>query len=50
MNSWTSGYVADIGYTYGCYPELNPVRVPFALNSAGLANPDLASCCELGFG
>ena len=50
MNAWTSGYVADIGYTYGYYPELNPVRVPFALNSAGLASPDLASCCELGFG
>jgi hypothetical protein len=27
MNDWTAGYVADIGYTYGYYTELNPLRV-----------------------
>ena len=27
MTDWTSGYVADIGYTYGYYLELNPQRV-----------------------
>jgi hypothetical protein len=26
MSDWTSGYVADIGYTYGYYTELNPLR------------------------
>jgi hypothetical protein len=27
MTDWTAGYVADIGYTYGYYTELNPLRV-----------------------
>jgi hypothetical protein len=26
MAEWTGGYVADIGYTYGYYGELNPLR------------------------
>ena len=26
MTDWTAGYVADIGYTYGYYTELNPLR------------------------
>lgn len=26
MNDWTAGYVADIGYTFGYYTELNPLR------------------------
>jgi len=26
MSDWTAGYVADIGYTYGYYTELNPLR------------------------
>jgi hypothetical protein len=25
MTPWSAGYVADIGYTYGYYTELNPV-------------------------
>ena len=30
MSDWSAGYVADIGYTYGYYAELNPLRVKLA--------------------
>jgi hypothetical protein len=50
MNDWTSGYVADIGYTYGYYPELNPLRVKLAFLDAGLVFPEFGNACELGFG
>lgn len=50
MTNWTSGYVADIGYTYGYYAELNPLRVRLAFLNNGLAAPDIVSACELGFG
>jgi len=35
MTDWTAGYVADIGYTYGYYQELNPLRARLALLNAG---------------
>lgn len=50
MTDWTSGYVADIGYTYGYYQELNPLRVKLAFLSQGLVCPDVGTACELGFG
>jgi len=50
MTDWTSGYVADIGYTYGYYPELNPKRVKLAFLNAGLVAPEFGTACELGFG
>ena len=50
MTDWTSGYVADIGYTFGYYQELNPLRVKLAFLNAGLACPEFGSACELGFG
>jgi SAM-dependent methyltransferase len=50
MEDWTSGYVADIGYTYGYYPELNPVAARFALLVAGFVPPTVGTACELGFG
>jgi len=50
MIDWTSGYVADIGYTYGYYLELNPQRVKLAFLSAGLVAPVFGTACELGFG
>ena len=50
MSDWTAGYVADIGYTYGCYTELNPLRVRLAFLNAGLAYPEIGTACELGFG
>ncbi|GGX94597.1 methyltransferase domain-containing protein [Massilia dura] len=50
MSDWSAGYVSDIGYTYGVYPELNPLRVRLAFLNAGLVFPDNACSCELGFG
>ena len=50
MNDWTAGYVADIGYTYGYYLELNPQRVKLAFLNAGLVAPEFGTACELGFG
>ena len=50
MSDWTAGYVADIGYTYGYYTELNPLRVKLAFLRAGLALPTMGTACELGFG
>ncbi len=50
MSDWTSGYVADINYTYGYYPELNPLRLRLAFLNAGLVSPEVGSACELGFG
>lgn len=47
---WTSGYRADINYTNGYYNELNPLRLQFALNYAGLNAPIIKTACELGFG
>ena len=50
MTDWTAGYVADIGYTFGYYQELNPLRVKLAFLNAGLACPEFGTACELGFG
>lgn len=47
---WSSGYVADIGYTFGYYTELNPLRVRLAFLNAGLVPPEIVNACELGFG
>lgn len=50
MSDWTAGYVADIGYTYGYYTELNPLRVRLPFLNSGLVCPSMGSACELGFG
>lgn len=54
MSNWTEGYVADVGYTYGYYAELNPLRAQWAFANAGLMPPTLpaagGAACELGFG
>ncbi|MGZ4954682.1 MAG: class I SAM-dependent methyltransferase [Methylobacter sp.] len=50
MTDWTSGYVADIGYTYGYYQELNPLRMKMAFLNSGLIPPEQGIHCELGFG
>lgn len=50
MNDWTSGYVTDVTYTYGYYPELNPLRTRLHLLNAGLRYPEIRTACELGFG
>lgn len=50
MQDWSQGYVADIGYTFGYYPELDPGRVRLALLAKGLVPPPIEQACELGFG
>ncbi len=50
MQDWTSGYVADIDYTYGYYRELNPSRARIALLRNGIPYPKISTACELGFG
>ena len=50
MTDWTSGYVADIGYTFGYYQELNPLRARLAFLNAGLVPPVSGVHCELGYG
>lgn len=50
MADWNSGYRVDIDYTYGYYPELNPVNMQFAMLLAGLCPPQVQSACELGYG
>jgi hypothetical protein len=50
MSDWTYGYVAEIGYTYGYYGELNPLRIALPFLNVGLAPPEIATACELGFG
>lgn len=50
MSDWTSGYVADIDYTYGYYAELNPARIKLAFIANGLVFPENGTACELGFG
>lgn len=50
MLDWTSGYIADIGYTYGYYSELNPNRATIALLNSGYIPPKQGIHCELGFG
>jgi hypothetical protein len=50
MIDWTSGYVVDIGYNYGCHPELNPQRVELVFLNVGLIAPEFGTACGLGFG
>ena len=53
MSDWNDGYVTDIGYTFGYYAELNPLRARLALLNAGWAAPDMLTqgpACELGMG
>ncbi|WP_167784807.1 class I SAM-dependent methyltransferase [Ramlibacter rhizophilus] len=50
---WSSGYVADMTYSYGYYHELSPPFIRFFLLMNGLANASGSgpyTYCELGFG
>lgn len=47
---WSEGYVTEVGYTCGYYPDLNPLRAGFCLLMEGWAPPPPGPCCELGFG
>jgi SAM-dependent methyltransferase len=42
--------VADIGYTYGYYPELNPLNTQLTFLHGAVAPPKIINACELGFG
>ena len=50
MSDWTAGYTADINYTFGYYPEMNPLRSRLAFAHAGVVSPQFGTACELGFG
>lgn len=50
MTDWASGYVSDVAYTAGYYPELNPMRLRLAFLAQGLVMPEVRHACELGFG
>ncbi|MEN3951384.1 class I SAM-dependent methyltransferase [Iodidimonas sp. SYSU 1G8] len=50
MSNWSEGYLVDVGYTYGYYSELNPLRARLALLKSGFAVPPVGAACELGFG
>jgi SAM-dependent methyltransferase len=50
MSNWSAGYVADIGYTFGYYAELNPQHVKLAFLNQGLNFPEMNAACELGYG
>lgn len=49
MTDCTAGFVADIGYTFSYYTELNPLRVRLAFLNAGLVPPEMGAAFELGF-
>ena len=50
MDNWNSGYVSEINYTHGYYPELNPGRLKFIMALANISAPNVSNACELGFG
>ncbi|MEN3974560.1 methyltransferase regulatory domain-containing protein [Emcibacter sp. SYSU 3D8] len=50
MSDWAEGYLVEIGYTYGYYSELNPLRARLPLLKTGYAPPAIGAACELGFG
>jgi len=50
MNQWNDGYVSDIGYSFGYFPEINPLRAQLAVSLAGYQAPAIHHACELGFG
>jgi SAM-dependent methyltransferase len=53
MSSWTSGYVADIGYTHGFYRELTPAMLGLVALARGQRSPvngGPLTYCELGCG
>lgn len=47
---WNDGYVTEIDYVYGYYPEINPLSARFALTYAGIKPSETSTACELGFG
>jgi SAM-dependent methyltransferase len=54
MSDWSAGYVVDVDYTHGFYPELTPSHLNFCALLQGVQAPDLdqpsLTYCELGCG
>lgn len=50
MRERAEGYVTELAYTLGYYPELDPRRVRETLSGAGVAIAPIRRACELGFG
>ncbi len=54
MFDWTSGYVAELGYTYGFYRELTPQILQFSGLTKGVctskSSRERLAFCELGCG
>lgn len=52
MSIWTSGYVTDVGYTFGFYPELSPASMVASLRMSGhdFSLREDFTYCELGIG
>jgi SAM-dependent methyltransferase len=53
MSTWTSGYIADLDYTYGFYRELTPELLRFVAlvkGIGGIAPGSPQRYCELGCG
>lgn len=50
MQDWTSGYVTDVTYTHGYYPEMNVARLRLTLLANGIPCPNVETACELGYG
>ncbi len=50
MSDWAEGYLVEIGYTFGYYSELNPLRARMPMLKTGYAPPAFGAACELGFG
>src|SRR5690606_8547177 len=49
---WNAGYVSEVDYLYGYYPELSPQRLKLALLSRGIQHSvgERPNYLELGFG
>jgi SAM-dependent methyltransferase len=50
MTTWTSGYVADLGYTHGFYRELTPELIRFVALAKSIQAGSSLTYCELGCG
>src|SRR5688500_16444858 len=49
MSDWAEGYLVEIGYTYGYYSELNPLKARLPLLKTGEARPAASAACDPGF-
>jgi SAM-dependent methyltransferase len=53
LSHWSAGYVDEIGYIHGYYPEMSPGRLAFSALTRGLRHPrpdQPLAYCDLGCG